>query len=167
MTEAFLKMLREESNKAISILKNNNENNSLIQEKVKNRIMAAIYARHIGEIDEEDTNQIYYYDGTYKYVYDSSLEEYGLGPVEERVDRDNLEADFRRYSNVEGIYSYRIGLEEADEFEKTHTVIYSERADMEAGSLWEISDDFVITAIKDGQEQAKSFILKKYNTGRK
>lgn len=190
MTEEFLKMIRNEAKKEIARLKKYNEYAKLrnqlaeqeeikkelglsyrgdlwLPEKTEEDIIKSIYQKHIGEIEEEDTNEIYYYDGTYKYVYDSWIESYGLGPIEELVDRDDPEANFRRYSNIEGIYSYTFGLKEADEFEKTHTVIYTAEADKEDGSLYRITDDFVITAVKESQEKAKSLVLKKYNTNRK
>ena len=166
MTEAFLEKLRKESMKAIYSYKINHKIDSEIPKEIENAIMLSIYARHIGEIDEEDTNEIYYYDGTYKYVYDSWLEAYGLGPVEERVARDDPSANFRRYSNVEGIYSHTAGIKVADEFERTHTIIYLPEADIEDNSLYRISHDFVIFAIKEGQEKARKLLLNKYNTNR-
>ena len=173
MTEDFLKVLREESQKEISRLKIYNEyarlRNRLAEEEEKKEdsIIVSTYKKHIGEIDEEDTNGIYYYDGTYKYVFDSCLKAYGLGPIEEKVDRDDPEADFRRYSNVEGIYSYTFGLKEADAFEKTHTVLYIPEADEKDSSLYRITNDFVTTAVRENQENAMRLILTKYNTTRK
>ena len=190
MTEDFLKVLREESQKEISRLKIYNEyarlRNRLAEEEKKKKklglpyrsdlwmpektedsIIVSTYKKHIGEIDEEDTNGIYYYDGTYKYVFDSVLKAYGLGPTEEKVARDDPEADFRRYSNVEGIYSYTFGLKEADEFEKTHTVLYVPEADENDSSLYRITNDFVTTAVREGQEKAMRLLLTKYNTTRK
>ena len=190
MTEDFLKILREESQKEISGLKIYNEyarlrnrlaeeeekkkklglpyrNDLWMPEKTEDSIIVSTYRKHIGEIEEEDTNRIYYYDGTYKYVYDSWLESYELGPIEERVARDDPEADFRRYSNIEGIYSYTFGLKEAEEFEKTHTVLYIPEADVEDNSLYRITDEFVTTAVRENQEKAKRLILTKYNTTRK
>ena len=94
MTEEFLKMIRNEAKKEIVGLKKYNEyaklrNQLAEQEEIKKElglsdrgdlwlpekneedIIKSIYQKHIGEIEEEDTNEIYYYDGTYKYVYDS------------------------------------------------------------------------------------------------
>ena len=81
----------------------------------------SIYRKHIDEIEEEDTNKIYYYDGTYKYVFKYYKL---LGPTTELVARDDSKADFRRYSNIEGVYTYNLCLKDADEFERTHTVLY-------------------------------------------
>ena len=190
MTEDFLKKIREEAQKEIAELDKYNayarlrnelakqeevnkklglpyKNGLWMPEKTEDGIIMSIYNKHLGEIEEEDTNEIYYYDGTYKYVYSSWLESYGLKPMEKLVSRDDSTADFRRYQNIEGVYAYTFSLEEADEFEKNHIVIYTPEADMEDSSLYKITDDFVTTAVRENQEKAKRLILTKYNTTRR
>ena len=85
-----------------------------------------------------------------EYIRDKWFKYYGFEPMEELVARDDPEADFRRYLNIEGVYTYNLCLEDADEFERTHTVIYNEEADIEDSSHYQITDDFVITAFTRG-----------------
>lgn len=189
MTEDFLKMIREQTQKEINKLEEYNayaklRNQLAEQETIKkelglphnsdllwmplkneNEIIMSIYHNHVGEIEEDDTKGIYYYDGTYKYVYDSWLESYKLGPMEELVARDDPEADFRRYGNIEGVYSYCFSLEEAEEFEKTHTVLYD--SNNEGVIPYWITEDFITTAVRENQEKAVSLVLKKYKAIRK
>ena len=190
MTEELLTKIKQEAKKEIGLLKEYNEyarlrnqlaeqeeikkelgllyrNDLWMPEKTEDGIIMSIYQEHIGEIEEEDTNGIYYYDGTYKYIRDKWFKYYGFEPMEELVARDDPEADFRRYLNIEGVYTYNLCLEDADEFERTHTVIYNEEADIEDSSHYQITDDFVITAVKENQEKAKSLILTKYKAIRK
>lgn len=154
-------------------------------EKPDEQIIMAVYRKHISEIEPEDTAKIYYYDGTYKYV----LEEVGYSPapdgngvfvgapvgealyIMKEVPRDDPEAEERCYSNVEGIDTYMLSLEDADEFEKTHTVIYDDAArDYHRFNSWDaetnVTYDFVTTAYLEGQKLARRLILEKYNTKR-
>ena len=78
------------------------------------------------------------------------------------VDRDDSEADFRRYSNIEGVYSYDFCLEDADEFERTHTVLYDEETITKGMQPYWFTEDFVLTAVKENQKVAVNHILKKY-----
>lgn len=185
MTEELLTKIKQETKKEIGLLKEYNEyarlrnqlaeqevikkelgllyrNDLWMPEKTEDGIIMSIYQKHIGEIEEKDTRGIYYYDGTYKYVYDSWLESYGLGPMEELVPRDDHNAHFRRYTNIEGVYSYTFSLEDADEFERTHTVLYDEETTMKDMKPYWFTTDFVITAVKENQTIAVNHILKKY-----
>ncbi len=202
MKEEFLSNLRTEIKKELSGLQEYNERARLSQQRVKensikgfklndgslleknkDQIIIETYKKHIGEINEEDTNKIYYYVGTFKDIleeirdYDSSkIDEYYISYIgdddyiSKLVSRDDPEAEYRVYANIEGLYSYRLNLDDADEFEKTHIVIYDEKANKYQSSSWwrmcNITEDFVITSFKEGQKKAKSLILKKYNTNR-
>lgn len=196
MTEEFLKMIREESQREIFELKEYIEytieckRNKLYTKedlinffgmpstkahfpylsyilepkKTEDGIIMSMYRKHLDEIEEEDTNKIYYYEGTYKYVF----EYYRLlGPTTELVARDDPKADFRRYSNIEGVYIYNLCLKDADEFERTHTVLYDEKNTKLGGGQYWITEDFVTTAVRENQEKAKNLVLKKYKTIRK
>lgn len=189
MTEELLTKIKKETEKEIGLLKEYNEyarlrNQLAEQETIKkelglphnsdlllmplkneNEIIMSIYHNHVGEIEEEDTKGFYYYDGTYKYVYDSWLESYKLGPMEELVPRNDTNAHFRRYDNIEGVYSYCFSLEEAEEFERTHTVLYD--SNNEGVIPYWITEDFITTAVRENQEKAVSLVLKKYKTIRK
>ena len=186
MTKEFLEMLREEVKKDILGLRDYNEyarrrnklaeeeeikkelglpyrSNLWIPEKTEDGIIISTYRKHIDEIEEQNTNQIYYYDGTYKYILEE--EEDCLGITSELVPKNDLSAEFRRYQNIEGIYSYDLALDEADAFEKTHIVLFPDNPTIH--SVEQVTNFFVSTAVKENQEKAISWVLKKYNTKRK
>ncbi len=185
MKEEFLQMLKEKAQKEIKDLDKYNEyakiRNKLAEEedikkelgvpyrndlgmplKTEDDIILNTYRKHIGEIEEKDTNGIYYYDGTYKYVYVNYFDEDGYNLVEELVARDDPEAAVRRYVNIEGVYSYEFNLADADEFERTHTIIYNEEAVMRKVDQYYITEDFITTAVKENEEKALELVLKKY-----
>ena len=185
MTEELLTKIKQEAKKEIGLLKEYNEyarlrnqlaeqevikkglgllyrNDLWMPEKTEDGIIMSIYQKHIGEIEENDTNEIYYYDGTYKYIYDNLFKYDVVEPLEELVDRNDPEANFRRYSNIEGVYSYDFCLEDADEFERTHTVLYDEETITKGMQPYWFTEDFVLTAVKENQKVAVNHILKKY-----
>ena len=77
-------------------------------------------------------------------------------PFEVLVDYNDPRATDRRYYNLEGIWCETVSIEESDEFEKTHTVIFVD-------DFYDLQNEFIMTAVKESQEQAVSKILKKYN----
>ena len=79
--------------------------------------------------------------------------EYG-NPLEIEVEIDDPRATHRYYWNLEGIYSISVNIEDCEEFEKTHTVLYVD-------NFYELQKEFVITAIKESQERAVNKVLKK------
>ena len=201
MKEEFLIKLRKETEIELARLKEYNERARLSQQRAKERptrkfelddgsllekteeqIIMEIYKKHLSEIKEEDTNNIYYYVGTFVDVLDeggyqpqSKKDEYFcshttdiISFVSKEVSRDDPKAEYRIYANVEGLYSYQLNLDEADEFERTHTVIYDELASAYQSTAWwrmcNVTEDFVIASIKDSQQKARSLILRKYNT---
>ena len=203
MKEAFLNILREEITKELNGLSEYNEMARLSQQRVKEspirifglddgfflekteeQIIMEIYKKHISEINEEDTNDIYYYVGTFVDVLDeggyypqlgkdgylASYTDDVINYVPKEVLRDDPKAEYRIYANVEGIYSYRLNLEDADEFERTHTIIYDEEANnYQSSAYWRmcnVTEDFIITSFKENQTKARSLILRKYNTNK-
>ncbi len=203
MKEAFLNILRKEITKELNGLSEYNEMARLSQQRVKEspigifglddgyflekteeQIIMEIYKKHISEINEEDTNDIYYYVGTFVDVLDEGGYYQQLGKdgylasytddvinyVPKEVLRDDPKAEYRIYANVEGIYEYRLNLEDADEFERTHTIIYDEKANnYQSSAYWRmcnVTEDFIITSFKENQTKARSLILRKYNTNK-
>ena len=179
MTEDLLKIIRDESQKEISEMDKYNEyadrRNELanleeikimlglpytrdmeLPRKTEKGIIISTYDKYATHINKEDTNGIYVYMGTYR-PSDFTYEEIEDGaPFEVLVDYNDPRATDRRYYNLEGIWCETVSIEESDEFEKTHTVIFVD-------DFYELQSEFIMTAVKESQEQAVSKILKKYN----
>lgn len=125
-------------------------------EYTENDVIMKAYEKYIPDIKDEDTNDIYVYVGTFKYLQ-PTFEQIEAGyPLQEEVDRDDQTADFRCYAKIEGRFSYNINIDEADEFERTHTVLF-------ADNVYEVEKEFITTAVKTDQEKAASLVLSKYN----
>lgn len=178
MQEDILKKLRDKTRKAQPALEEYNNRarieNELAKEeqakkemglpyieglgrplKDKDDVILELYRKYRTEIEENDTNNIFVYIGTYKTLSPSFAQVEAGAPFEELVDRDDPEADFRVYANLEGIWSYRFNIDESLEFEITHTVLFP--------SVFEDAlEDFILTAVKEDQEKAVSLVLGKY-----
>lgn len=182
MTEELLMKIRDESQKEIDMMNKYNEyadrRNELANiEEIKrmfglpyNRDMAlprksekgiimATYDKYISYINEKDTNGIYVYMGSYKQS-DYTIEEIEDGyPFEVEVDYNDPMATSRRYWNLEGVWGYSFSIEDSEEFERTHTVIFVD-------DFYALQSEFIMTAVKDSQEKAVSKVLKKYSKNR-
>jgi len=177
MTEELLKKIRDEANKEISTLDEYNKyadlrNKKAIEEEIKRQlglpynpnmhlprkteigIIMDTYQKHISEIEEEDTNHIYVYIATYKPNH-VSIEEFEEGaPLNIEVNYDDPEATHRSYWDLEGIWSQSIPIEECQEFEKTHTVLFVD-------DYYQLQQEFITIAIKENQQKAINKVLKR------
>ena len=183
MTEELLKKIRDEAQKEIDEMDKYNEyadrrNEIAVLEEIKkmfglpyNRdmylprktergIILSTYKKYAVYINKEDTNGIYVYIGSYR-PSDFTIEEIEDGaPFEILVDYNDPRATDRRYYNLEGIWCESVSVEESDEFEKTHTVIFVDDFD-------NLQSEFIMTAVKESQKQAVSKVLKKYSRNRR
>ena len=179
MTEELLMKIRDESQKEIDGMDKYNEyadrrnelanieeikkylglpytRNMELPRKSEKGIIMATYDRYVAYIDEKDTNEIYVYIGTYR-PSDFTCEEIEDGaPFEIEVDRNDPTATSRRYSKLEGVWGYSFNIEDSEEFERTHTVIFVD-------DFYQLQSEFIMTAVKESQEKAVSKVLKKYN----
>lgn len=127
-----------------------------LPEKTETKIILETYKKYLSHIEEKDTNGIYIYIGTFM-PSGMSEEEFEEGfPLDTQVDINDPRATHRIYWNLEGIWSKSINIEDCEEFEKTHTVLYVD-------NFYNVESEFITTAVKEGQEQAVTKILKKYN----
>lgn len=179
MTEDLLKIIRDETLKEINEMDKYNEyadrRNELanleeinkmlglpytrdmyLPRKTEKGIILSIYKKYAPLINEKDTNGIYVYAGTYRPsdFTDEEIEEWA--PLEVLTDYNDPRATNRRYYNLEGIWSEEIRIDECNEFERTHTVIYVDDFD-------DLQSEFIMTAVKENQEKAVCRILKKYS----
>ena len=179
MTEELLTKIKEETKKEINTLdeynsyaKRRNElaeieeikkelglpynGNMHLPEKTEKGIILSTYKKYLSYIKEKDTNGIYIYIGTFMPT-GITEEEFEEGyPLDSQVDINDPRATHRIYWNLEGIWSKSINIEDCEEFERTHTVLYGD-------NFHNIEAEFIITAVKESQDKAVSKILKKYN----
>jgi len=178
MTEEILTKIKEEATKEISTLgeynkyaKRRNElaeieeikkslglpynRDMYLPPKTEKSIILSTYKKYLSHIEEKDTNGIYIYIGTFM-PSGVSEEEFEEGfPLDTQVDMNDPRATHRIYWNLEGIWSKSINIEDCEEFEKSHIVLYVD-------NFYNVENEFIITAVKESQEQAISKILKKY-----
>lgn len=179
MTEELLNIIRVESQKEINDMDKYNEyadrrNELAILEEVKCRlglsytrdmylprkteeeIILSIYKKYANRINLEDTNGIYVYVGTYRPSDFTDEEIMEWAPIEVLTDYNDPRATNRRYYNLEGIWCEEIRIDECDEFERNHTVLYVDDFD-------NLQNEFIVTAVNKSQEHAVNKVLKKYN----
>lgn len=114
-------------------------------------IISKIYPRYLDMINENETNGIYLYRGTYDYDFDSEdRSDFPIGYYSET-------AEYRAYEDIEYNNLKFVSIEECKKFESENTIIYSK------DNYYKIQRDFFVEAVKFGQDSAKKLVLKKYN----
>ena len=107
------------------------------------------------------TNGIYVYLGTYKYSYDCDIIH---GEPDEQVSRDDENADYSLYRNIEFDGTLMINLKNREEFESSHIIIYPDRNYLYYGrkvNFDKIQIEFARDCIDYGQEEAVKRVLTK------
>ena len=125
---------------------------------VTDDIIASIYYRYLYQINEEDTNEIYVYMGTYKYSDEIDIVH---GSNDIRVSYDAIDANYRLYRNIEKSSSEQVLISRCEEFEGKHTIINPRIAFSDA-QFYKIQKDFFIRAVKINQESAKKMLLRRH-----
>ena len=179
MTEELLRKIKEEAKKELAGLEQYNAyaklrnqlaivekvkesfglpftRNMYLPEKTEESVIIDAYKKYIRCIENQDTNHIYIYMGTYIKI-GLTLVEWEDGELPEiEVDYGDYRATHRYYGNLECLHQEAVKIEDCEDFEKKHTVIYTD-------NYTDLLKDFIITAIKEDQETAVSKVLKKYN----
>lgn len=177
MTEELLKIIKDEANEEIATLDKYNEyadlrNKKAQEEEIKRKlglpynpnlafprktetgIIMKAYQKHISEIEENETNEIYVYIATYKPNNVSDYEFDDGAPFDIETDYNDKEATHRSYWNLEGVWSVQLPINECQEFERTHTVLFVD-------DFYQLQQEFITTAVKENQEKAISKVLKR------
>lgn len=119
-------------------------------------------SRYLNKIKENETNEIYVYLGTFK-CGDNDIIHYSH---DTQVERNDANADYREYWNIEQKYSKFIPISKSNYFESTHTIInlnnvfHTKR--FNENKYYEIRNEFINTAVKTSQNNAVKRLLKKY-----
>lgn len=127
--------------------------------KATNDIIESMYYKYLYLINDDETNELYVYMGTYKYTDEIDIVH---GSHDIRVPYDSIDANYRLYRNIEKTSSEQVLIRNCAEFEKTHIIINPKVAFSEK-TFYEIQKQFFIRAIKDSQESAKRMVLRQYS----
>ena len=128
----------------------------------KEIIRSIFESRYLNKIKDNETNGIYVYLGTFK-CGDNDIIHYF---PDTQVERNDVNADYREYWNLEQKYSKLIPISKSDNFENTHTIInlnnefHTKRYN--ENKYYEIREEFIDIAVKTNQKNAVKRILKKY-----
>ena len=122
----------------------------------KEKMYDRAFRNHLTSIKE--TNGIYVYLGTFIYSIECDIEH---GANDYRVNRNNPNADYRLYQDIESYDSIEIPIKKCEDFEKTHQVIFAKTYPKNL-KYYEIQNYFIKTSIEEGQEVACKKLLKKY-----
>ena len=120
-------------------------------------IMGEVYRKYLPLIKKDETNNIYFYIGTYSCYYHYDIHE---GGVDKTVDFNDPLADYRFYWNIEGLIPIRVEKDKFKEFEDNNTIIstyYHSSKD-----YYYIQKEFFTAAANKNQEEAKMLLIKKY-----
>lgn len=119
-------------------------------------ITASIYRNYLYRIDKDATNGIYVYRGTYK-ISDEIDIVHGTHDI--RVNYHSSLAYYRQYYDIEQIDPINIPIDQCEQFEKEHTILY---LDYLGRKFYTIQEEFFTKTIKRNQDAARKYILRKY-----
>ncbi len=126
-------------------------------------LVTKVYYKHLRNINENDTNKIYAYLGTYKSSYETDIEH---GSSDIRVDYLDPKAEYRIFQDLEQDTQITIPISKCIEFESTHKIIYLKGYRL-WGKYYNIQKEFFTVSVKSNQEKASELILRKYNSNSK
>lgn len=118
------------------------------------RMIYTIYRNQ--EINEEDTNKIYFYLGAYKKNHEFGTDQ----PSTFRVSKEDPTAEYSVYKNIESNDEKIIPMASCEEFEENNKIIYGKQKFPYIEFL-AVQDKFLTTMVKEGQSVACQKILKR------
>jgi len=123
-----------------------------------NELINSIYRKYVYEIEEEESNKIFVYIGTYCRSCEIDIEH---GSSDYRVDYDSESAEYRTYWDLESYSAINVNINECEEFENIHTIICPDNY-FKIMEYHRIQEEFFYNAVLKNQEYAKKLVLKKY-----
>lgn len=110
-----------------------------------------------------ETNNIYVYMGTFEKSYECDIEH---GANDYRVNKDDPNADYRIYRNLELMsyqdeYEVEVEIHDCEKFEQEHIVIYPQGTCLYDQYYNQLRNEFFETAISESQETAVERVLAK------
>lgn len=134
-----------------------NQVDGMKEQKMQDRdITSSIYHNYLYRIDKDETNGIYVYRGTYR-ISDEIDIVHGARDI--RVNYHSSLAYYRQYYDIEQIEPINIPINQCEQFEKEHTILY---LDYFGRKFYTIQEEFFTKAITKNQDVARKYILRKY-----
>ena len=97
----------------------------------------------------QETNDIYLYIGSYV----------NEGGYNRKTERDDINAEFDSYINIESFVGVEIPVEDREVFEKEHKVLLIDESIPMKYLIHELREDFIKDALLNGQEEACKKVL--------
>lgn len=137
------------------------EYNSILKD-TKNKKKAIRVASSKTKIEEENSNKLLVYVGTYK------VDKYVTKAVELLTYENDPKAKYKRYIDVETGKSINVNMDSVQEFEETHKVIYREvvmeNIMLHYQNYQDVRDEFFEDVITEPQDKV---VLKLVNSSKK
>lgn len=130
-----------------------NNNKKMISEQ---EMLYKIFQTNRSSIKE--SNNIFVYLGTFQYSYDTDVEH---GSYDYRVARENIDANYSAYENLETEKVLNIAISKRDIFEKENIIVFPQQANFEQAEFYKLQKLFISYCVKDNQTIAVAKILKK------
>lgn len=113
----------------------------------------------LSNVEITPDEEIYVYIGTYKINHEVDIVH---GSNDYEVGRTNFNADYVEYENIESKYdgTVQIPYKEADEFERTHKVIFPKNIASRQRYFYDLQSEYFETMIFESPEIAKERIYK-------
>jgi hypothetical protein len=106
----------------------------------------------------KESNNIYVYLGTFQYSYDTDVEH---GPCDYRVAREDTDANYSAYENLETEEVLNIAISKRAIFEKENIIVFPKKVNFEQAEFYKLQKLFISYCVKDNQTVAVAKILKK------
>ena len=132
------------------------KNNEVIVNETYEQIIKRIYRKYLYQINEEDTNKIYVYIGTYKYTDSYDCEHY-----DEKVCYNHVCADYRIYADIEQTGYVNLPILKCKKFEENNIII-DPKSFLKEKEYYKIQTEFFVKVAMSSQKSAKKMILKNY-----
>jgi len=120
----------------------------------QNDIISKIYYKHLYNIKQ--TNGIYIYLGTYKNNHEIDIVH---GSLDERVNKNNKQANYILYQDIEKTEPIQIPIQEAKKFESENIIIFPDIY-LSESYYYEVQRNFFNNCVIYGQEEALKKVKK-------
>lgn len=123
-----------------------------------NDITLEIYRKYLYQIQENETNGIFVYLGTYRINDEIDI----VHPTRDyRVDYNSTDADYRLYGDIECSDNKIVPIKYCSQFEKEN-IILNPKSYFKIKEYYNIQEEYFKEVVTTNQSVAKEKILKKY-----
>lgn len=155
-----IKELEKDNNvkEYISLVGLSNCNKEFINDS-DDEIINYIYTKYIYKIDENSTNKIYVYLGTFKYSNEFDVV-HSYSDI--RTDDNDKKANYRLYQDIELDFIKQVNIDDCKLFEENNIIINPDSY-YKMREYYKIRREFFVNSVKENQDTAIKKVLKKYS----